>query len=127
MMVRGILPYWEETAGCTFVVENREGASTMVGSVYYQTLPADGTSIYCGTQTYLSGNQVLQGATYDITDFDLINMQQIDPTTITVLDTSPYNSIEDLIKAIQENPGKIKVGLTAGGRLHSAWNPDGGI
>ena len=115
LMVRGILPYWEETAGCTFVVENREGASTMVGSVYYQTLPADGTSIYCGTQTYLSGNQVLQGATYDITDFDLINMQQIDPTTITVLDTSPYNSIEDLIKAIQENPGKIKVGLTAGG------------
>ena len=75
LMVRGILPYWEETAGCTFVVENREGASTMVGSVYYQTLPADGTSIYCGTQTYLSGNQVLQGATYDITDFDLINMQ----------------------------------------------------
>ena len=57
----------------------------------------------------------MQGATYDITDFDLINMQQIDPTTITVLDTSPYNSIEDLIKAIQENPGKIKVGLTAGG------------
>lgn len=25
LMVRGILPYWEETAGCTFVVENREG------------------------------------------------------------------------------------------------------
>ena len=115
LMVRGILPYWEETAGCTFVVENREGASTMVGSVYYQTLPADGTNIYCGTQTYLSGNQVLQGATYDISDFDLINMQQIDPTTITVLDTSPYNTIEDLVKAIQDNPGKIKVGLTAGG------------
>lgn len=115
LMVRGLLPYWEKTADCTFVVENREGASTMVGSVYYQTLPADATNIFCGTQTYLSGNQVLQGATYDITDFDLINMQQIDPTTITVLDTSPYNTIEELIQGIQDHPGEIKVGLTAGG------------
>ena len=95
----------------------RTGKAHPRWSVPYITRPCRRTapSIYCGTQTYLSGNQVLQGATYDITDFDLINMQQIDPTTITVLDTSPYNSIEDLIKAIQENPGKIKVGLTAGG------------
>ncbi|MFR6334510.1 MAG: hypothetical protein ACLUOI_40840 [Eisenbergiella sp.] len=76
----------------------RTGKAHPRWSVPYITRPCRRTAPACGT---LSGNQVA-GATYDITDFDLINMQQIDPTTITVLDTSPYNSIEDLIKPFRK-------------------------
>lgn len=115
LMVRSFVPYWQKTAGCTFVVENREGATTMVGSVYFQTLPDDGSYLYSGTQPYISGNQILQGAKYDITDFDLLNMQQIDPTTITVHADSPYKTIHDLIAGIEKNPGQLKVGMTPGG------------
>ncbi len=114
LMVRAFVPYWEETAGATFVVENREGANSQVGTELFFTMKQDCSILYCGTQTYVSGN-ILNGASYAIEDFHLINMQQMDPTTLTVLKSSPYQTIEELVKAIQENPGKIKCGMTAGG------------
>lgn len=114
LMVRAFVPYWEQEADCTFVVENREGASGQVGTTYFTGLPADMTSIYCGTQTYFSSNIVVNGASFGLDDFAMINMQQMDPTTLTVLQSSPYNSAEDLIQAIKDNPGKLKCGTIAG-------------
>lgn len=114
LMVRAFVPFWEETAGATFVVDNREGANSMLGTAYFFTQKQDMQTIYCGTQTYLSGN-IVQGANFGIEDFALFNMQQVDPTTLTVLKDSPYQTMEALIAAIQANPGKIKCGMTAGG------------
>lgn len=114
LMVRAFVPYWEQTAGATFVVENREGANSQVGTELFFTMKQDCSIIYCGTQTYVSGN-ILTGARYNIENFRLINMQQMDPTTLTVLTTSPYQTIDALMTAIKENPGKIKCGMTAGG------------
>ena len=114
LMVRTFLPYWEETSGATFVVENREGANTQIGTTLFFTKKQDMQYIYCGTQTYLSGSIVNDGASYAIDNFALINMQQIDPTTLTVLKSSPYTTIQELIDAIKANPGKIKCGMVAG-------------
>lgn len=115
LMVRAFIPFWEKEAGCTFVVENREGANSQVGTTYFTTTKPDMTTIYCGTQTYFSANIIVNGATYSKDDFRLINMQQMDPTTLTVLQSSPYNTAEELIQAIKDNPGQIKCGGTAGG------------
>lgn len=115
LMVRALVPYWEEVADCTFVVENREGAATQIGTTYFFSQKQDGSVLYCGTQTFLSAAIAVQGAKYDIDDFALINMQQIDPTTMTVLKSSPYQTIDDLIKAIEDNPGEIKCGMVSGG------------
>ena len=114
LMVRAFVPYWEETSGATFVVDNREGANSQVGTVLFFQTKQDASTIYCGTQTYISGN-ILAGAPYQIEDFHLINMQQMDPTTLTVLKSSPYKTIQELIDAIKQNPGSIKCGMTAGG------------
>lgn len=114
LMVRAFLPFWEKEAGCTFVVENREGANSQVGTTYFTTTKQDMNTIYCGTQTYFSANIIVNGATYSKDDFRLINMQQMDPTTLTVLKSSPYNTAEELIQAIRDNPGQLKCGCTAG-------------
>lgn len=114
LMVRAFVPFWEQAADATFVVENREGANSMLGTAYFFTKKQDMQTIYCGTQTYVSGN-IVQGANFAIEDFALFNMQQVDPTTLTVLKDSPYQSMEDLIAAMKEKPGKIKCGMTAGG------------
>lgn len=115
LMVRAFVPYWEKTAGCTFIVENREGASGQVGTQYFASLPNNEMNyIYCGTQTYFSANIILNDAAYSIDDFAMINMQQMDPTTLTVLQSSPYNTAEELIQAIKDHPGELKCGTIAG-------------
>lgn len=114
LMVRAFVPYWEEASGATFVVDNREGANSQVGTVLFFQAKQDANTIYSGTQTYVSGN-ILGGASYQIEDFHLINMQQMDPTTLTVLKSSPYQTIQELVDAIKANPGAIKCGMTAGG------------
>lgn len=114
LMVRAFIPFWEAEAGCTFIVDNREGASSQVGATYFTTTKPDMTTIFCATQTYFSGNIILNGATYGLDDFTLFNMQQVDPTTLTVLQSSPYDTVEDLVKAIQEHPGELKCGTVAG-------------
>lgn len=114
LMVRAFTPFWEKASGATFVVDNREGANSMLGTAYFFLQKQDMQTIYCGTQTYVSGN-IVQGASFSIDDFSLINMQQVDPTTLTVLKSSPYQSMDDLFGAIKANPGKIKCGMTAGG------------
>lgn len=114
LMARTFLPFWEETSGATFVVENREGANTQIGTTLFFTKKPDMQYLYCGTQTYLSGT-IINGASFTIDDFSLINMQQMDPTTLTVLKSSPYTTIQELIDGFKANPGKIKCGMTAGG------------
>ncbi|NLJ63946.1 MAG: tripartite tricarboxylate transporter substrate binding protein [Christensenellaceae bacterium] len=114
LMVRTFLPYWEETSGATFVVDNREGAYTQIGTTLFFTMKQDMQNLYAGTQTFLSGN-IINGASYSIDDFALINMQQMDPTTLTVLKSSPYTTIQELLDGMKANPGKIKCGMTAGG------------
>lgn len=115
LMVRAFIPFWEQEAGCTFIVENREGANSQVGTTYFTTLKPDMTSIFCTTQTYFSAGPIVNGASYSKDDFKLINMQQMDPTTLTVLQSSPYNTAEELIQAIKDNPGQLKCGGTGGG------------
>lgn len=130
LMVRAFVPYWEAASGASFIVDNRPGANSQVGTELFFTMTQDASIIYCGTQTYVSGN-ILNGANYQIEDFHLINMQQMDPTTLTVLTDSPYKTIDELVEAIKANPGKIKCGMTAGGAgaimlymLKQAYNLD---
>lgn len=115
LMLRTFIPYWEKQAGCTFVVENRDGAGGMVGTTYFaQNKRNDMNILYCGTQTYFSTGIVVNNAAYTLDDFAMINMQQMDPTTLTVLQSSPYNTAQELIEGIKANPGKLKCGTIAG-------------
>ncbi len=115
MMVRQFVPYWEKELGATIVIENRAGASGMVGTNVWLEQPKDGSHILFLCQLYLSGNILLQGATYNVDTFDVINFQQIDPVTIAVPQDSPYQTIDDLIAAIKERPGEITYGTIPGG------------
>lgn len=107
VMVRQLIPFWQETAKCTFVVENRVGANGQLSSQHVLWQPKDATTLLAYTETYQSNMYVSQNPGFGIDDFSIINMQVVDPATLTVLKDSPYQTIEALIKAIQDNPGQI--------------------
>lgn len=118
-VVRGIAPFLSEELGVDVAVENKKGASGQVGSTYFaKATPDDGSYFFGGTQLYLSSNIVLQDADFSIDDYSMINFEQFDPITVTVHKDSPYQTFEELINAIKENPGELSLGTIYGGPLH---------
>lgn len=118
IMIRSLQPFWEEELGTNIVVENYEGAATLVGTSQFINWDADGYNVLVTTQPYLSSAIIGGNANFTIDDFELINFQQLDPSCITVLANSPYETLDDLIQAIKSSPGEIRVGTLVGGGSH---------
>ena len=114
-MGRGLAKYWEKYLGVPIVIDNRDGASSQVGTTIYSRMPADGNTIYLGCQIYFSANIITHNAKYKLEDFDILNIQQDDAVEIVVLNTSTYKNVESLFSAIKNNPGVLKCGYVAGG------------
>lgn len=114
-MGRGLAKYWEKYLGVPIVIDNRDGASSQVGTTIYSRLPTDGNSVYLGCQVYFSANILVHNANYQFEQFDLLNIQQEDAVEIAVLNSSKYDNAESLFNAIRENPGQMTCGYIAGG------------
>ena len=114
-MGRGLAKYWEKYLGVPIIIDNRDGASSQVGTTIYSRMPADGNTVYLGCQIYFSANIITHNAKYKLSDFDVLNIQQEDAVEIVVLNTSKYKDIETLFNEIKNNPGKLKCGYIAGG------------
>lgn len=116
--MRNLSPYLEEELDTRISIDNREGAATQTGTTVFHEGPNDGSYLFAGTQLYFSATMVLQDADYDIDDFAMVNIEQFDPITITVPKDSKYETFEDLIEDIKENPGQISYSTVSGGPLH---------
>ncbi|MDR0577982.1 MAG: tripartite tricarboxylate transporter substrate binding protein [Candidatus Accumulibacter sp.] len=119
-MARQLIKYWEPLLDTNIVITNRDGAATLLGTELFLKQPKDGSYMLIGTQLYVSAGVVLQGAKFSMDDFAIINFQQFDPSTITVLEDSKYKTFQDLIDDIKARPGQVKVGILSGGAPHLA-------
>lgn len=117
-MMRVIAKELEKELDTNIQIDNRPGAATEVGTTQFVNQKDDGSVLFGGTQLYLSASILLQDADYDIDDFSMVNIEQFDPITITVHENSPYESLDDLIEDIKENPGEITYSTVHGGPLH---------
>mgnify|MGYP003340395810 CR=1 FL=1 len=88
-----------EQTGQSFVVENRPGASGLIGSEAVAKSPADGYTLMVGSQTTLAVAPALyRKFTVDAAkDFAGISMIGISPLVAIVNPASPIKSIADLI------------------------------
>lgn len=94
----------------TVVVHNKAGASGVIGQGDVARAPADGyTVLYDATP--LSINSHLQKLPYD-PDKDLqpLTLVALTPMLVAVPKNSPYNSLQDLVKAAKQSPGKLTFG-----------------
>jgi tripartite-type tricarboxylate transporter receptor subunit TctC len=117
-MARQLIKYWEPLLGANIIVKNVEGAGTLLGTELFLKSPKDGSTIYIGTQMYMSAGAVLRGAKFTMDDFEVINFQQFDPITVAVHEESKYKTFQDLIDDIKARPGQVTCGLVHGGAPH---------
>jgi len=113
-LTRQLVPYWEKTLGGTFVVENKEGAGGITGVRYFLEQPDDGYTIMVNTEAHFTAT-VEKTGTVKAEDVEVINLQQFDPTTFTVLEPSRFKTLEDLVKEAQEKPNTITWGSPSTG------------
>jgi tripartite-type tricarboxylate transporter receptor subunit TctC len=101
----------KDVLGVPVIVENKAGASGMIGSGVVARSAPDGYTLLVSANSLVSVPAIYGNAPYDWhTAFQPISLIQLVPGVIVVNKDSPYKTLADLIKAARETPGKITVG-----------------
>jgi tripartite-type tricarboxylate transporter receptor subunit TctC len=110
IVARGIALKLGEQVGHQVVVDNRGGASTMIGAELVARAAPDGYTLLLATQTTLSINpQVVAKIAYDaVRDFAPITPAVDFPYVIAAHPSMPANSMKELIGLAKAKPGTIK-------------------
>jgi len=127
---RALAPYWEKELGQPITVENKPGAGGITGVRYFMEQPDDGYYIWVGTEAHFT-SAVEKSDNITPDDLAVINMQQFTPSTWFVLDSSRFQTMDDVINEAKEKPDTITYGspptgntLISGGVVEQEWGVD---
>jgi len=98
--------------GQSVVIENRPGASAMIGAQTVARAPADGYTVLIGTNTTHAANEHLyKSLPYDpVGDFAPLTLLGKGGQIMVVNPKSSVRSVADFIAQAKQNPGKLSFG-----------------
>ncbi|MDM9560867.1 Bug family tripartite tricarboxylate transporter substrate binding protein [Bordetella petrii] len=103
------------------VIENKVGAGGNIGTAQVARSDPDGYTLVMGTiGTHAINPSLYKSMPYDaLKDFVPITRAAMVPNVLVVNPSSPFNTLEDLIKYAKANPGKLTFGSSGyGSTLH---------
>jgi tripartite-type tricarboxylate transporter receptor subunit TctC len=105
--------------GKQVVVDNRTGASQIIGSAIVAKADPDGYTLLQAAANMSINLIMVPDLPYDtIKDFAPVSMTHITPYVFIVSGQSPVKTLPELLKFIRGNPGKITYGVTGPGSPH---------
>lgn len=108
-----------KTLGQPVIVENRPGASWIIGTEHVTRQPADGYTILYVTLTHVLNPNFFRNIPYDpITDFTPIVHALNNAQFMTVNAAFPAKSVSEFIEYARERPGKLNFGSVGMGSTH---------
>ncbi|QKH36458.1 tripartite tricarboxylate transporter substrate binding protein [Achromobacter pestifer] len=107
----------QELTGQPVVVENKPGANGFIAVKNVLSSPADGYTVFIGSNSTLAVNAALfKALPYDpVKDFAPLTMMMRSPAMLAVSPQAPYGTLKDLIAYAQANPGKVNFGAGSAG------------
>ena len=113
-VARVFAPLFEKHLGQPVTVINKEGASGAIGTEFAYGEKNDGYTVLFSAETP-GVFQVMGTSDLSFKNFEPIKMLIQDTKVIVVPKDSKYDTFEDLVKDIKENPGKIKMSYSGPG------------
>lgn len=107
--MRLLAPFLSEKLDVDIIVENKPGGSQAVSQVATQGEPADGYTFqtFTGSTSFSMASGAIP---FGPDDWSLVSSIQREPASIAVLADSPLQTIDDLVKALKEDPDSYIVG-----------------
>jgi tripartite-type tricarboxylate transporter receptor subunit TctC len=104
----------EKSLGQTITVVNQGGASGSIGAKTVLDADPDGYTILFTAES-LGTQRVMGLSEMSYADFSPIMVTANDPKVIVVNKTSKYDTLQELIDDMKDNPGKVKMSYTGPG------------
>jgi tripartite-type tricarboxylate transporter receptor subunit TctC len=100
-----------KTIGQSVVIDNRPGASGMIGSEMVTKAAPDGYTLLANASIHVINPSVYPDMRFDaIKDFTPITQLAQVPLVLVVPANSPIKSVKDLVEYAKANPGKVNFG-----------------
>src|SRR5690606_193023 len=121
IVARMVAQRMSETLGQQVIVDNRGGASGIVGTELASKAAPDGYTLLMGT----TGSIALNVSTYSklpydpLRDFIPVSLVSIAPHILAVHPSVPVKSVKELIGYAKANPGKLTFSSAGGSSLMS--------
>lgn len=97
-----------QNLGRQVIVDNRSGASGIVGTELVAKAPPDGYTLLINTLPLVTNQFLMARVAYDpIRDFEPISMVTSSPSLVTVHPSLPVRSIKELIALARSRPGQL--------------------
>jgi tripartite-type tricarboxylate transporter receptor subunit TctC len=108
IVARALAQRLSESLGQQVIVENRPGASSLVGTQFVARAPADGYTILAMANTFAAVPAVLSKPGYDaVKDFTGVTQTCRLPQVLVVTPSLPVRSIKELIALAKARPGEL--------------------
>ena len=106
--------------GQPIIVENKPGASTILGTSFVAKSPADGYTLLLAVDSNMTINPLMNPNVNYIVgkDFKLIGEFGRMPIGLAVAGSSSYETVRSFVDDAKKNPGKINYGSTGAGALY---------
>ena len=97
-----------ETLGQQMVVDNRSGASGVIGTEIVMNSPPDGYTLLINTIPFVTNQFLMSRVPYDpLRDFVSISIVASSPSFVSVHPSLPVRSIQELIALAKAKPGQL--------------------
>jgi len=110
--------------GQSVLIENKPGANGVIAAMAVKQAPADGYTLFLGTNTHMAVNPVVvKDLPYDaVKDFKFVGGLARGAMMFVAPVNSKYKSVTELVAAAKAAPNKLSVGsYTAGFQLSAEW------
>ena len=100
-----------ELMGQPFIIENRPGAGSNIGTRYAASAEPDGYTIFVATVANAINATLYKNLTFDVLrDFSPVILAARAPNLLVVNPSVPAKSVQELIALAKARPGKLTVG-----------------
>ena len=117
-VMRSLSPYAEKELGTKLVLTNRPGGTALIGTTYVKNQRPNGYTLLMGAENPQQ-YQVMGLADFDYSEFYPINIVAQNTTLIAVREDSPYQTMDELLTAIREANGTLRMGSTGVGAIQN--------